>query len=204
LRIFGLADWIVEKFSREWSAVMGQLWQARRADYRVMSVLGVLVLGAHLVVVLLLARAASSGALSVAAVTVVAQGLFAMAALASQNGDVWIENGAVRVPDVLELERSVTPDSVSGGAADGMPREFISFQGVDFSYPGRADTPVLADFELRIEAGTSLAIVGLNGAGKTTLARSRTDHSGRCRSVHTGHYELAAAVGRYLPGFPAV
>ncbi len=177
LRIFGLADWIVEKFSREWSAVMGQLWRARRADYRVMTVLGLIVLAAHLVIVLLLARAASSGALSVAAVTVVAQGLFAMAALASQNGDVWIENGAVPVPDVLELERSVTPDSAPGAPADGMPRATIAFQGVDFRYPGR-DTPVLTDFDLRIEAGTSLAIVGLNGAGKTTLVKLLT---GLCR-----------------------
>jgi ATP-binding cassette subfamily B protein len=41
---------------------------------------------------------------------------------------------------------------------------------VGFTYPGAAQ-PVLADFDLTVPAGSSLAIVGRNGAGKTTLAK---------------------------------
>jgi ATP-binding cassette subfamily B protein len=46
----------------------------------------------------------------------------------------------------------------------------VRFASVTFRYPGRP-APVLDGFDLRIRAGTSLAIVGVNGAGKTTLVK---------------------------------
>lgn len=46
----------------------------------------------------------------------------------------------------------------------------ISFRGVGFTYPG-TDAPVLADVDLHLPAGSTVAIVGENGAGKTTLAK---------------------------------
>jgi ATP-binding cassette subfamily B protein len=42
----------------------------------------------------------------------------------------------------------------------------IEFRGLNFSYEGK---PVLHDLDLRIPAGTSMAIVGPTGSGKTTL-----------------------------------
>jgi ABC-type multidrug transport system fused ATPase/permease subunit len=44
----------------------------------------------------------------------------------------------------------------------------IEFNDVSFSYPGR--DPVLKHFNLKIDAGETLAITGPNGAGKSTLA----------------------------------
>jgi ATP-binding cassette, subfamily B, bacterial len=190
VRIFGLAGWLVETYGREWTAVMTELRRARRADYRAMAVLGCVVLGAHLTVLLLLARSASAGALPLSALVVILQGLFGMPLLASLAGDTWIENGSVPVPDVLNLERAVQagepPDGVSAGgdsaaqrahgsgvAATGLPRQAISFERVSFGYPSR-DSLVLDGFDLRLEAGRSVAIVGLNGAGKTTLVKLLT------------------------------
>lgn len=177
VRIFGLAGWLVDQYRSEWLAVMSQLWQARRADRGVMAGLGCLVLTAHLAVLALLAASASSRGLGVAALTVIAQGLFGMSMLASMRGDTWIENGAVPVPDVLALERSLrrlprsVPDGdISGGTAERLPSEFISFDRVSFSYPSTGQL-VLDGLDLRIQAGTSLAVVGLNGAGKTTLVK---------------------------------
>jgi ATP-binding cassette subfamily B protein len=157
---------------------MAQLWRARRADYRPMALLGTVVLGAHVVVLLLLARSAASGALPVSALVVILQGLFGMMLIASLAGDPWIENGSVPVPDVLSLEAAVRagePATRSGAllSAAGLPRQSITFQGVSFGYPSR-DTLVLADFDLRLAAGRSVAIVGLNGAGKTTLMKLLT------------------------------
>jgi ATP-binding cassette, subfamily B, bacterial len=177
VRIFGLAGWLVDQYRLEWTAVMSQLWQARQADRRAMAGLGCLVLAAHAATLALLAASASSGELGVAALTVIVQGLFGMSMIASMKGDTWIENGAVPLPDVLALERSLRdlPQSVPDGgirrcAADGLPAESISFDQVSFGYPGDGGL-VLDGLNLRIQAGTSLAIVGVNGAGKTTLVR---------------------------------
>jgi ATP-binding cassette subfamily B protein len=46
----------------------------------------------------------------------------------------------------------------------------IELRGVSFTYPG-ATAPVLRDVNLTLEAGQTVALVGLNGAGKTTLVK---------------------------------
>ncbi len=195
VRVFGLAGWLVDQYGLQWTAVMNQLWRARRADRRQMAVLGAIVLAAHLAVLALLARSASSGALPVPALIVILQGVLGMAMIASLQGDTWIENGSVPVPDLLNLERAVAAaeaprhrraglppaaalasgrlaagSSATGHSAAGLPRQEIRFRDLSFSYPG-SDRPVLDRLDLRLQAGRSVAIVGLNGSGKTTLVK---------------------------------
>ncbi|WP_218974297.1 ABC transporter ATP-binding protein [Streptomyces sp. NP160] len=45
----------------------------------------------------------------------------------------------------------------------------VRFEGVSFTYPG-ADRAALADVDVTVPAGTSLALVGATGSGKSTLA----------------------------------
>jgi ATP-binding cassette, subfamily B, bacterial len=45
----------------------------------------------------------------------------------------------------------------------------VSFQEVHFSYPTRADVPVLKGISLKIQAGQRVALVGQSGAGKSTI-----------------------------------
>jgi ATP-binding cassette, subfamily B, multidrug efflux pump len=51
-------------------------------------------------------------------------------------------------------------------AADRLVEGEIEFRGLNFAYDGK---PVLHDLNLRIPAGSSMAIVGPTGSGKTTL-----------------------------------
>ena len=61
------------------------------------------------------------------------------------------------------------PEITDGDATGATPEEIrgdIEFRGLNFAYNG---TPVLHDVNLRIPAGSSLAVVGPTGSGKTTL-----------------------------------
>ncbi|XP_022882478.1 putative ABC transporter B family member 8 [Olea europaea var. sylvestris] len=44
----------------------------------------------------------------------------------------------------------------------------LEFEHVQFTYPSRPDTFVLKDFDLKIEAGKTVALVGASGSGKST------------------------------------
>jgi ATP-binding cassette subfamily B protein len=50
----------------------------------------------------------------------------------------------------------------------------VSFDGVDFAYPGEDRPLVLAGFDLHLEAGETVALVGRTGSGKSTIARLLT------------------------------
>ncbi|PSL52105.1 ATP-binding cassette subfamily B protein [Saccharothrix carnea] len=49
-------------------------------------------------------------------------------------------------------------------------RDGVELRGVSFTYPG-TDRPVIADVDLALPAGGTVAFVGENGAGKTTLVK---------------------------------
>jgi ATP-binding cassette, subfamily B, bacterial len=176
VRVFGLVDWIVDRFGRHWAVVLDAMWRARRVDQGAMSVLFVALVTVNAVVLLLAARSAVDGSLGVAAFTVLVQGMLGMAALSDQTADNLIVYGSTRVPTVLELEQAVAaqPDLPAGTMpATGRPADGIRFEQVSFAYPG-SEEPVFDGLDLCIEAGTSLGMVGVNGAGKTTLIKLLT------------------------------
>lgn len=48
-------------------------------------------------------------------------------------------------------------------------RGAVSFNQLQFAYPSRPDTPVFQDFNVQIQPGEKIALVGPSGAGKTTV-----------------------------------
>jgi ATP-binding cassette subfamily B multidrug efflux pump len=75
----------------------------------------------------------------------------------------------LRINEIL-VEKPEIQDSAEAKAAGAPTTQAIQgeieFRGLNFAYNG---TPVLHDVNLRIPAGSSLAIVGPTGSGKTTL-----------------------------------
>jgi ATP-binding cassette subfamily B multidrug efflux pump len=72
-----------------------------------------------------------------------------------------------RINEILLETPEITDDPATLAAPEQVELGGeIEFRGLNFGYNG---TPVLHDINLRIPAGTSLAIVGPTGSGKTTL-----------------------------------
>lgn len=75
-------------------------------------------------------------------------------------------SAAERIFALIDAEHSVEQkDNISPSSLDGR----IDMSHVDFSYT--SDEPVLQDFNLHIEPGETLALVGHTGAGKTSIGR---------------------------------
>jgi ATP-binding cassette subfamily B protein len=74
-----------------------------------------------------------------------------------------------RIDEILKAEPTIT-DTRSALSSFGLETVLngeIEFRHLNFSY---GETPVLRDINLKIPAGSSLAIVGPTGSGKSTLA----------------------------------
>jgi ATP-binding cassette subfamily B multidrug efflux pump len=72
----------------------------------------------------------------------------------------------VEKPEIEDGEEIQVKNSTSETIAPTQIRGEIEFRHLKFSY---GSTPVLHDINLRVPAGSSLAIVGPTGSGKTTL-----------------------------------
>ena len=173
-RVFGLAPWLVDRYRAQWLDVMAGVWAKRREYWSaILGVVGLLVTveGGAL---WLVATDATSGRISVGAAVAVSQALVAAAVAAQFDwSSVAPTEAQLALDKLLDLERraAAVAQRIHGErAADGLPRSSIRFEGVGFTYPGR-DEPVFDGFDLEIQAGRSLAIVGENGAGKTTFVK---------------------------------
>ena len=79
-----------------------------------------------------------------------------------------LQDTFVMLKIALDLLDTVPEITDAPGAVDiGRARGRVSFDGVNFSYSGRADT--LTDVSFEAEPGQVVAIVGPTGAGKSTL-----------------------------------
>ncbi|KAL4320282.1 hypothetical protein GQ457_18G001080 [Hibiscus cannabinus] len=69
--------------------------------------------------------------------------------------------GIDRIPEIDgEDTKGIVLDTVQGD---------VEFEHIEFTYPSRPNSMVLKDFNLKVEAGKTVALVGSSGSGKSTV-----------------------------------
>ncbi|XP_060215703.1 putative multidrug resistance protein [Lycium barbarum] len=118
--------------------------------------------------VLVANRGESGGRVFISALCVVLGGLSCMSALPNIS---FITEATIAAARIFELiDRVPQIDSEDGkGKVLAYVRGDIDFNEVTFSYPSRPDIQVLQDFNLKVKAGRTVAIVGGSGSGKSTV-----------------------------------
>ena len=179
IRVFGLADWLSDRYGQLVLEFLKPIWSERRRillrPYFLYTAFGLAVSGIALAV---LGRAAALGTISLTQLTLALQASLAALRLGEfyPEADTQTQYGMNALDGVQAFERGVAAFDERAIALEprrdpeGLPHREIRFDGVDFRYPG-SDRPVLDGLDLVIPACRCTAIVGLNGAGKTTLVK---------------------------------
>jgi ABC-type multidrug transport system fused ATPase/permease subunit len=176
LRLFGLAPWVIDRFTDRRTFLFDLQYRATRLREKPLLWSLLLVTAANVGVFGALAVDAAAGRLDLGRLVVFAQVAIGTSLVAFGGLNWALDGAAAPVAAVLRLEPAMAvggallPASSPPRSAAGLPSREIRFRDVTFAYPGSA-RPVLQGFDLTIPAGSSLAIVGQNGAGKTTLAK---------------------------------
>lgn len=185
VRVFGLADFLVERFGTTWRQATALVFakESRRSMAATVA-LGLLVLGALTWV----CADAFRGAVSLDAAVVYAQAIVVGLGAVSASADARVQTElAMTTMERYELALRRLEPSAAGAAQPApvhvtpsaagpdpgpaaLPTGEIRFDSVRFRYAGTG-VDVLSGLDLVIPAGQSLAVVGANGAGKTTLVK---------------------------------
>ncbi len=175
VRLFGLAPWLLDRFTSNRLHLHQLQYDATRLRERSVGGALVIVLAANALLFWVLAQRAYDGRLDLQAVVTYAGAAFGASSIAF-GGLGWALDGAASPvvaigrlePEMASAGALTRPQGTESRRTDRAPE--IRFRDVTFTYP-TGSRPVLEGFDLTIPAGTSLAIVGQNGAGKTTIAK---------------------------------
>lgn len=185
-RVYSVVQWamssikLVQAFTKEEEEhrrFMGASGESLRATLQLYSwqtlysgAVNVVIAGGTAAVVYAGARAVLSGRLSVGELIVFVSYLAQLYAPINQITQSWgliagARAGARRVFEVLDVEADLKDGNRSFPAKGA--RGEVAWRNVSFGY--RPETLVLSDIELKVSAGSKIAVVGPTGAGKSTL-----------------------------------
>ena len=173
VRLFGLGDWVTDRFRKQRKFLYEKLWHATRLRRKSVIWSLLLVAGANGLVFGFMAMDALAGLIALDRLVIYAAASITTSSIAF-GGLSWALDstsapaGAVfrlgpKMSERGRLNRSTEPKEISDEGD-------VVFKDVSFAYPTTGEV-ILKDFNLTIPHGTSMAIVGANGAGKTTVAK---------------------------------
>ncbi len=174
LRLWRMRDWTADRFDRLWDRLIGPIIAARRARPGVVLGSSGLFMFATGLSYALLAWSAVQGDLALGSLGMLVYAMSSVSTFETDDSYAHLAFAAVSVPRVLALDRRI-PDTTEV-ATSGQDRSCramagnIEFKDVSFQYQN-ATHPVFRSFNLSVDEGQSIAIVGNNGAGKTTFVK---------------------------------
>jgi ATP-binding cassette, subfamily B, bacterial len=175
VRVFGLGDWMVERYTDAWTTALRSLWQTRSSQPALTAAATVALLSSHAIVLGALAMAVDRGEVTAAGLVIFVQAVIATHTLGLiADAQWWLAQSLALTERIVTLDartggEPVPSSAAPSGSADRRPIA-VRLENVSFTYPGR-DRPTLNGLSLEVPAGQSLAIVGVNGAGKSTLIK---------------------------------
>jgi len=175
VRVFGLSEWVLDRFIARRRRLHQLQYQATRMRERSVLASLALVLAANGLILWSLAHAALTHHIGLGPLIVYAQAAVGTSMIAFGGLNWALDGAAAPVAAVARLKAAMARKQTVADSgtlpAEGMPASELRFRNVTFAYQATPSRPVLRDLNLTIPAGSSLAIVGQNGAGKTTLAK---------------------------------
>lgn len=175
IRIFGLAQWLHDRFHVEWSDAMAPAWRTMRGSKLTFFGFSLAYAACTALPVGLVLRDGFAGDLSLAGVVIFTQAtLSAMRLMFVGDWDRVITDGTSILLSARSVEDAARqfaqPVESCNPVSPAAPEHEISIRDLSFQYPGDPRL-VLDDLCLTIRAGESVALVGENGVGKTTLLK---------------------------------
>ncbi|KAH9772910.1 ABC transporter B family member 15 [Citrus sinensis] len=118
--------------------------------------------------VLVTERGENGGLVFVAGICTILGGVGIMSALPNLSFISQATTAATRIFEMIDRVPVINSEDEIGKTLAYLRGE-IEFKDVDFSYPTRPDTPVLQRFNVLVEAGKTIGLVGSSGSGKSTV-----------------------------------
>ncbi|TDW77437.1 ABC transporter ATP-binding protein [Kribbella pratensis] len=175
LRVFGLHNWLVERYVSDWTAGYRPVWARRRQNVKFSILIGGVHLIANGIAIVAVGRAALNGSLPLTQVATTLPAILAIGQSNNGYGVVQVRRGLSAYRAMRDLPQTIAerhPEPVADlqHRIETMPAREIRFENVSFRYPG-SEVDVLRGLDLTLHAHEALALVGINGAGKSTLVK---------------------------------